>query len=166
MAVTLEPVANGPPADASSQGTRVVLIEPPRGLPTLDLGELFAYRGLLLHMVWRDVKSRYSQTVLGAGWSVLQPVLSMIVFSIIFGRFARVPSDGVPYPVFSLAALVPWTYFSVAFSTSSASLVTNTNLISKIYFPRLVIPLAPAVGGLVAVGIASVILDAGMLRSA
>jgi lipopolysaccharide transport system permease protein len=158
MAVTLDPVAKTPPADASSQGTRMVLIEPSRGWPTLDLGELFASRGLLLHMVWRDVKSRYSQTVLGAGWSVLQPVLSMIVFSIIFGRFARVPSDGVPYPVFSLAALVPWSYFSSALTGSSNSLLNSRSLLTKVYFPRLVIPASPVLAALVDFGIALVVL--------
>jgi lipopolysaccharide transport system permease protein len=136
----------------------MALIEPPRGWPTLDLGELLAYRGLLLHMVWRDVKSRYSQTVLGAGWSVLQPVLSMIVFSIIFGRFARVPSDGVPYPVFSLAALVPWAYFSSALTGSSNSLVISRSLLTKVYFPRLLIPASPVLAALVDFGIASVVL--------
>ena len=158
MAVTLDPVAQATPVDTSPQGNRVVLIEPPRGWPSLALGELFAYRGLLLHLVWRDVKSRYSQTVLGAGWAVLQPVLSMIVFSIIFGRFARVPSDGVPYPVFSLAALVPWSYFSAALTGSSNSLVNSRSLLTKVYFPRLVIPASPVLAALVDFGIAFIVL--------
>lgn len=109
---------------------------------------------MLLHLVWRDVKSRYSQTVLGAGWAVLQPVLSMIVFSIIFGRFARVPSDGVPYPVFSLTALVPWAYFSSALTGSSNSLVVSRSLLTKVYFPRLLIPASPVLAALVDFGIA------------
>lgn len=126
-----------------------VLIEPGRGWPTINLAELLSYRGLLLLLIWRDIKSRYSQTILGAGWAVLQPVLTMLVFSTIFGRLARVPSDGVPYPVFSLAALVPWTYFSSALTGSSNSLVTSRSLLTKVYFPRLAIPAAPVFAGLV-----------------
>jgi lipopolysaccharide transport system permease protein len=152
-AVPLEDTPAVAPA-ASPQGTRVVLIEPLRGWPRIDFGELRAYRGLLLHLVWRDIKSRYSQTVLGAGWAVLQPVLSMIVFSIIFGRFARVPSDGIPYPVFSLAALVPWAYFSHALTGSSNSLIVSRSLLTKIYFPRLLIPASPVLAALVDFAIA------------
>jgi lipopolysaccharide transport system permease protein len=144
-------------------GARVVQIEPARGWPKLEIGELLSYRGLLLLLAWRDVKSRYSQTVLGAGWAVLQPVLAMIVFSVIFGRFAKVPSDGVPYPVFSLAALVPWTYFSSALTGSSSSLVTNRSLLTKVYFPRLVIPAAQVLAALVDFAIALLVLLAVML---
>jgi lipopolysaccharide transport system permease protein len=140
--------------EASPPVARVVLIEPARGWPRIDFGELRSYRGLLLHLVWRDIKSRYSQTVLGAGWAVLQPVLSMIVFSIIFGRFARVPSDGVPYPVFSLTALVPWAYFSSALTGSSNSLVISRSLLTKVYFPRLMIPASPVLAALVDFAIA------------
>ena len=140
-----------------------LVIEPPARWPRLNAGEIWASRGLLFFLVWRDLKVRYAQTVMGAAWAIIQPLLTMVVFTVIFGNFAKVPSDGVPYPLFSLAALVPWTYFSVAFSTSSASLVTNTNLITKIYFPRLVIPLAPVAGGLVDFAIAFVILAAAML---
>ena len=140
--------------EASPHAGRMVLIEPPRGWPRIDFAELRSYRGLLLHLVWRDVKSRYSQTVLGAGWAVLQPVLSMIVFSIIFGRFAGVPSDGVPYPVFSLTALVPWAYFSSALTGSSNSLIISRSLLTKVYFPRLMIPASPVLAALVDFGIA------------
>ncbi len=140
-----------------------LVIEPPPRWPRLNAGEIWSYRGLLVFLVWRDLKVRYAQSVMGAAWAIIQPLLTMVVFTIIFGNFAKVPSDGVPYPVFSLAALVPWTYFSVAFSTSSSSLITNTNLITKIYFPRLVIPLAPVVGGLVDFAIAFVILAGAML---
>jgi lipopolysaccharide transport system permease protein len=108
------------------------------------------------------VKVRYAQTVLGAGWAIVQPVLTMIVFSAVFGELAGISSDGVPYPVFSLAALVPWTYFSGALSGSSNSLVANSNLITKVYFPRLVIPLAPVLAGLVDLAIAGVLLAALM----
>ncbi len=159
MAVVLDPSTSARAVDPiPDQPPRVVLIEPARGWPTINLGELLSYRGLILHLVWRDVKSRYSQTVLGAGWAVLQPVLSMIVFSIIFGRFARVPSDGVPYPVFSLAALVPWAYFSSALTGSSNSLVISRSLLTKVYFPRLMIPASPVLAALVDFGIAFVVL--------
>src|SRR5690606_31979662 len=108
-------------------------IEPIGGWPRVDLRELVAYRGLFFFLVWRDIKVRYAQTVMGAGWAILQPVLTMVVFTVVFGNFADIPSDGVPYPVFSLAALVPWTYFSSALSGASGSLVASTNLITKVY---------------------------------
>src|SRR5688500_10266870 len=127
------------------QPKRVVLIAPAERWPTIDFGELWDYRGLLVLLVWRDVKSRYSQTVLGAGWAILQPVLTMVVFTIIFGRLARIPSDGVPYSVFSLAALVPWTYFSSSLTGSSNSLLSSRGLLTKVYFPRLMIPAASVV---------------------
>jgi lipopolysaccharide transport system permease protein len=135
-----------------------LIIEPARRFPTINVAELWRYRGLFFFLVWRDIKVRYAQTVLGAGWAILQPVLTMVIFAVIFGRFAGIPSDGVPYPVFSLAALVPWTYFSTALGASSGSLVSNTNLITKIYFPRLIIPLAPVLASLVDFAIAFVIL--------
>ena len=126
--------------------------------PRVDLGELWAYRGLLLFLVWRDVKVRYAQTVLGASWAILQPALSMVVFTVIFGRFARMPSDGVPYAAFSFAALVPWTYFSTALTGASNSLIANPSLITKVYFPRLVIPIAPVCAALVDFSITFAIL--------
>lgn len=139
-----------------------LVIEPAARFPSLGARELWSYRGLLIFLVWRDLKVRYAQTVLGAAWAVVQPVLTMVIFTVVFGRFAKVPSEGVPYPVFSLAALVPWTYFATAFAGASTSLVASTNLITKIYFPRLVIPFAPVVGGLVDFAIAFVILVATM----
>jgi lipopolysaccharide transport system permease protein len=142
----------------SGHGAPALVIEPAARFPRIDLAELWQYRGLFFFLVWRDIKVRYAQTVLGAGWAVIQPVLTMIIFTIIFGNFARIPSDGVPYPVFSLAALVPWTYFSGALTGSSNSLVASTNLITKVYFPRLVIPLAPVIAGLVDFAVAFVIL--------
>jgi lipopolysaccharide transport system permease protein len=151
------------PHSKRRQPKRVVLIAPAERWPTIDFGDLWDYRGLLLLLVWRDVKSRYSQTVLGAGWAILQPVLSMIVFTLIFGRFARIPSDGVPYPVFSLAALVPWSYFASALSGSSNSLTLHRNLLVKVYFPRLVIPAAPVLAALVDFGIAFTVLLLVML---
>jgi lipopolysaccharide transport system permease protein len=133
------------------------VIEPAEG-GSVDFKELWQYRGLLRFLVWRDLKVRYAQTVLGVAWAVLQPLLTTIVFSVIFGSFAKVPSDGVPYPVFSLAALVPWTYFSTALSGAGNSLVVSNNLITKVYFPRLVIPLTPVLVGLVDVAISMLLL--------
>ena len=109
-------------------------------------------------LVWRDIKVRYAQTVLGVGWAILQPLLTMLIFTLIFGRLAGVPSDGVPYPVFALAALVPWTYFSTALTGASNSLVMSTNLITKVYFPRLMIPLAPVLAGLLDLAFGSLLL--------
>ena len=117
--------------------------------PRADVRELWTYRELFAFLVWRDVKVRYAQTVLGAGWVVMQPLVTTLVLTLVFGRLARIPSDGVPYAVFALAALVPWSYFSSALAGATGSLVSNTNLISKVYFPRLVIPLASIIGGLV-----------------
>jgi lipopolysaccharide transport system permease protein len=127
----------------------VLLIRPSRRWPRIDVRELWAYRGLFYFLVWRDLKVRYAQTVLGIGWAVLQPLLSTVIFTVIFGRFARVPSDGYPYAVFTLAAMVPWTFFSTAISSAASSLVSNTNLVTKVYFPRLVIPFAAVLAGLV-----------------
>lgn len=148
------------PALAGDPDGPHLVIEPAERWPRLDMHELWAYRGLLFFLVWRDVRVRYAQTVLGAAWAVLQPVLSMVVFTVIFGRFAKIPSDGVPYSLFSLAALVPWTYFSTAFTGASNSLVASTSLITKVYFPRLIIPVAPVVAGLVdfAIGVAILVL--------
>jgi lipopolysaccharide transport system permease protein len=150
--------STGDPARATSLPPRVVEIVPADRWPGLDFRELGSYRSLLFLLVWRDLKSRYSQTVLGAGWAVVQPLLPMAIFSLVFGRFARIPSDGVPYPVFSLAALVPWTYFASALSGASGSLILNRNLLTKVYFPRLVIPAAPVLGALVDFAIAFTVL--------
>ncbi len=113
-----------------------------RGWIPIDLGELWRFRDLLYFLTWRDIKVRYKQTLLGAAWAVLQPVLTMVVFSLLFGRAMNVPSDGVPYPVFVLAGLLPWTFFSSALGASANSLVTSANLITKVYFPRLFIPVS------------------------
>ena len=154
----LPEVEPGLGASAPVHPAPVLVIQPSGQWPRIDWREIWAYRGLFFFLVWRDVKVRYAQTVLGAGWAILQPVLTMVVFSVIFGRFAQIPSDGVPYPLFSLAALVPWTYFSSALSGAGSSLVANTNLLTKIYFPRLIIPAAPVLAGLVDFGIGFVIL--------
>lgn len=135
-----------------------ILIRPSKGWVALRLDELWQYRELLYFLTWRDIKVRYKQTVLGAAWAVLQPVLTMVVFSIFFGKLGGIPSEGLPYPVFVYTALLPWQLFSHALTESSNSLVTSQNLITKVYFPRLVIPLAPLFAGLVDFAIAFGIL--------
>ena len=142
--------------------TPVLFIRPTKGFLRLNLREIWDYRELLYFLVWRDVKVRYKQTALGAAWAVLQPVMTMVVFSIFFGRLAKVPSDGVPYPVFAFTALLPWQLFAFALTESSNSLVSSQNLITKVYFPRLVVPIASVLAGLVDFGIAFVVL-LGML---
>lgn len=141
----------------------VLVIRPSKGFLRLNLGDLWEYRELLYFLVWRDIKVRYKQTVLGAAWAIIQPVMTMIVFSIFFGRLAKVPSDGIPYPVFAFAALLPWQLFAFALTESSNSLVGSQNLITKVYFPRLVIPLASVLAGLVDFAIAFVVLFGLML---
>jgi lipopolysaccharide transport system permease protein len=141
----------------------VVRIQPSKGWTSLRLRELWDYRELLYFFVWRDVKVRYKQTVLGAAWAILQPFLTMVVFSVFFGQLAKVPSDGVPYPISSFAALVPWTFFANGVILSSNSLVGNTSLITKIYFPRLTIPTGAVLSGMVDFGIAFVVLLGMML---
>jgi lipopolysaccharide transport system permease protein len=147
---------------SSSGSPPAVLIEPRRGWTSLRLGELWAYRELLYFLVWRDIKVRYKQTALGAAWAVLQPLATMIVFTLFFGRLAKVGSDGLPYPLFSYAGLLPWTFFAQALSQSSGSLVSSSNLITKVYFPRLVIPVASALSPAIDFGIALIVL-AGMM---
>ncbi|MDH4230747.1 MAG: ABC transporter permease [Nitrospirota bacterium] len=125
----------------------VIHIKPSKGWVSLRLGELWEYRELLYFLMWRDIKVRYKQTVLGIAWAVMQPFFTMIVFSLFFGRLARIPSDGIPYPIFSFAALVPWTFFTNSLNQASNSLVTSANLVKKIYFPRLALPLASTLAG-------------------
>jgi lipopolysaccharide transport system permease protein len=136
----------------------VLRIEPSRGWVSLGLGELWEYRELLYFLVWRDIKVRYKQTALGATWAILQPVMTMMVFSVFFGRLAKLPSDGIPYPVFVFAALLPWQLFAYALSESANSLVVSQNLIKKVYFPRLVVPIASVLAGLVDFAISFVVL--------
>ena len=127
----------------------VVDISPRRGWNSLGLGEVWEFRELLMFLVWREVKGRYRQMALGPLWIILKPLMTMVIMSVVFGRVAKLPSDGVPYPLFSYSGLLPWTLFSVAASKSTTSLVTNLNVISKVYFPRLVVPIAAACSGLV-----------------
>jgi lipopolysaccharide transport system permease protein len=137
-------------------------LQPVRGWSGVALREIWRYRELLFFFVWRDVKVRYKQTLLGAGWAVIQPVMTMVVFTVFFGNLAHVPSDGLPYAVFSMIGLVPWTYFAAAMSASSTSLGAYQHIISKVYFPRLIIPLAAVIAPLVDFAIAFAVLVALM----
>jgi lipopolysaccharide transport system permease protein len=130
-----------PPAHGTEPAV-VTYIQPSRGWISLQLRHLWDYRELLYFLTWRDVKVRYKQTMLGAAWAIIQPVFSMVVFSLFFGRLAKIPSDGIPYPLFSYAALLPWTFFANGMAQSSRSLVGSANLITKVYFPRLVLPIS------------------------
>ncbi len=137
-----------------------IYIKPPKGLAALNLRDLWLYRELIYFMIWRDIKVRYKQTVLGAAWAVIQPLLTMLVFNFIFnGGITKVQTDSnIPYPIFSYTALLPWGLFTAALNNASRSLTSNQNMVTKIYFPRLVLPLASVLGGLVDFAIASVIL--------
>ena len=136
----------------------VTRIAPPRGLFHLRLAELWAYRELLYFFVWRDVKIRYKQTAIGVLWVVLQPLLTMLVFTLFFGRLAKLPSEGLPYPVFYFAALVPWMYFNYALQQATNVVVENQRMITKVYFPRLVLPFSSVLSGLVDFAIGFVVL--------
>jgi len=129
-------------AKISEKPRPTFVIQPQRGLDNLEVASLWEYRELLYFLIWRDVKVRYKQSFIGAGWAIIQPAMSMVIFTVIFGNFAKIPSDGFPYAVFAYSALLPWTYFSSALSRSGVGLVNNANLITKVYFPRLIIPLA------------------------
>jgi len=139
-----------------------VLLVPTEGWVSLRLGEFWVFRELLYFLVWRDVMVRYKQAVLGAAWAIIQPVATMIVFTVVFGRLAGMPSDGLPYSVFTLTALIPWTLFATALTQAGNSMVSNQNLVAKVYFPRLIIPLAAALAALVDFLIAFVVLIALM----
>ena len=133
-------------------------IQPSSGWVSLQLRELWRYRELLVFFVWRDVKVRYKQTILGMAWAIIQPFFTMVIFSLFFGRLAEVPSDGLPYPVFSYAALVPWTLFANALTQASNSLVVGANMIKKIYFPRLTMPIATVLAAVVDFALAFIVL--------
>ena len=139
------------------------VIERQSGWQFIDWRELWQYRDLFYFLVWRDIKTRYAQSVLGVGWAIIQPLFNMIVFTIVFGNLAKVSSDGVPYAIFSYTALVPWAYFSSSLTGATGSLVASKNLITKVYFPRLVVPLAPVLGKLIDFSIALLILFGMML---
>ena len=141
----------------------VAVIEPSRGWVSLGLHELWEYRELLYFLAWRDIKVRYKQTALGAAWAIIQPFFTMVIFSVFFGKLGRMPSDGVPYPIFSYAALVPWTFFANGLNQSSNSLVSGAQLIRKVYFPRLIVPIAAIASGLIDFILAFLVLVAMML---
>jgi len=142
----------------ADQEEEITLIKPSKGWGSLNLRELWIYRELVYFLTWRDLKVRYKQTALGAGWAVLQPVLSMVVFTIFFGQLLNVPSEGVPYPIFSYAALLPWGVFAKALNDTGRSLVSNRSMLTKIYFPRMVIPLASVFSSLADFLIAFVVM--------
>lgn len=141
----------------------VLTIEPSRGWVALRLRDLWEYRELLYFLTWRDIKVRYKQTVLGGAWAIIQPFFTMVVFSLFFGKLGRIPSDGIPYPIFSFAALVPWTFFAYGLNQSSGSVVTSGNLIKKLYFPRLVVPISSVLSGVVDFMLAFLVLLGMML---
>lgn len=145
-------------------GSYHLRIQPTTGWISLQLKDLWAYRELLYFFVWRDIKVRYKQTALGAAWAVIQPLFTMLIFSLFFGRLAKVPSDGIPYPLFAYAALAPWTFFSQGLTQSADSLVGQGNLIKKVYFPRLAIPLSSVSAGLVDFSISFIVLLVLMVR--
>ncbi|MDO9546773.1 MAG: ABC transporter permease [Pelolinea sp.] len=142
---------------------RKSIIKPSHGWAALNLRDLWSYRELIFFMTWRDLKVRYKQTLLGASWAILQPFLTMVVFSIFFGTLAKVPSDGVPYPIFSYTALIPWALFSKALQDASRSLVANSHMITKVYFPRMILPLSSVLAGVVDFLIAFIVLIGMMI---
>ncbi|HXM48951.1 MAG TPA: ABC transporter permease [Pyrinomonadaceae bacterium] len=160
VAISDSPLPLSPPASATVPTLRIA---PSKGWVPLKLSELWEYRELLYFLVWRDIKVRYKQTALGASWAIIQPFFTMVVFSLFFGHLAKMPSDGIPYPIFSFAALVPWSFFANGLSQSSNSLVGSSNLITKVYFPRLIIPLASSFSGVVDFLIAFAVLVVMML---
>lgn len=133
-------------------------IRPRKGWAPIKIGELWEYRELLFFLTWRDIKVRYHQTALGAAWAILQPVMTMLVFTLFFGKLGKIPSDGIPYSLFALAALVPWTFFANGLTQSSDSVVGSANLIKKVYFPRLVAPISSVASGLVDFCLAMIVL--------
>ncbi len=138
--------------------TPLIILQPSKGWLSINFKELWLYRELIYFLTWRDIKVRYKQAILGVAWAIIQPLLTMVVFTVIFGNLLRTPSQDIPYPLFSLTALLPWQLFSTALQRSSVSLVGNANLITKIYFPRLVIPISSVMAALVDFGISFIVL--------
>jgi lipopolysaccharide transport system permease protein len=149
--------------EAIQEGAATFDIVPPRGWFDLDLRELWASRELLWFLVWRDLKVRYKQTAIGVGWVVIQPVATMLIFSVFFGRLARMPSDGLPYPVFYYCALLPWTYFATALTNATQTIIEHERVITKVYFPRVLLPMSAVLSGLIDVAVSMVILVGMML---
>jgi len=168
QSVNVQPLANPSGLETPGQSDAaieqpLVKIRPAQGWVALRLRDLWAYRELLYFLTWRDIKVRYKQTLLGVAWAVIQPLATMLLFTLFFGKLAKVPSDGIPYPIFAYAGLLPWTFFSNAVTGSGNSLVGSSNLITKVYFPRMIIPGAAVTAGLVDFAIAFVILIALMV---
>ncbi|HIE13032.1 MAG TPA: ABC transporter permease [Desulfotomaculum sp.] len=145
-----------------AKATPTIVIKPSRGWRIINWRELWEYRELLYFFVWRDVKVRYKQTVLGAAWAILQPFLTMVVFSLLFGRLAKLPSDGIPYPIFYYSALLPWIYFATSLTNTTNIVVQNQRVITKVYFPRIILPASSVLAGLVDFGLAFTVLLAMM----
>src|SRR6266849_5546221 len=160
MSVTQQTVL--PPTPALPAAPPLLRIAPPRGWLELNLREVWEYRELLFFFVWRDLKVRYKQTAIGAAWAVLQPFLTMVVFSLFFGALAHIPSNGLPYPIFYYSALLPWMYFAGALQNATNTMVDHQRVITKVYFPRLLLPMAAVVSGLVDLAIGFVVF-LGML---
>jgi lipopolysaccharide transport system permease protein len=156
-------VVNSIKPDSQQSALPLTVYEPTHGWLSLNLGELWHYRELLVFLTWRDIKVRYAQAALGASWAILQPLLTMVIFSVIFGNLAKLPSDGIPYPIFSYVALLPWQLFAGALQRAGTSLVGNANLLTKVYFPRLVIPLSAVAAGLVDFALSFIVLLGLML---
>ncbi len=152
-----------PPPKSPNEPLPVTRIRPSQGWVSLKLDELWDYRELLYFLTWRDIKVRYKQTVLGAAWAIIQPFFTMVIFSLFFGRLAGIPSDGIPYPIFSYAALVPWSFFASGLNNASNSLVGSANLLKKVYFPRLAIPISTVLAGVIDFALAFVVLLGMML---
>ncbi len=146
--IQTSPVRTAAPL-APTADVPVIRIAPSKGWVSLRLGELWEYRELLYFLSWRDVKIRYKQTILGAGWAIIQPFFTMLIFSLFFGRLAKMPSDGIPYPLFAYTALVPWTLFANGLNQASNSLVANATMVKKVYFPRLIVPISTVMAGII-----------------
>lgn len=155
---TQQQTGKGITDDPTPSPSDLTVIEASTGWRPIDWRELWRYRDMLYFLVWRDVKTRFAQSVLGIGWAVIRPVFSMVVFTVVFGNLAKIASDGVPYAIFSYTALVPWTYFSGALTTASGSLISSSGMLSKVYFPRLIIPLTAVLSNLVDFAIALLVL--------
>lgn len=154
----IEASSESPELPQAASALPVIVIRASDTVRTSLLRDVYRFRELLAFLIWRDVKVRYKQTLLGGAWAILQPLLTMAIFSVVFGRLAGIPSDGIPYPLFVYAALVPWTYFSTAVALSSNSMVDQEQLLTKVYFPRVLMPSAPVAGGLLDLSIAFILL--------
>lgn len=143
---------------SNTQGDSIATIQPSSGWQIINLKELLQYRDLFYFLVWRDIKARYAQTIMGFSWAIIQPLVQIILFTIIFGKVAKLPTDGIPYILFTSVAIIPWTYMSQAMTNSSQSLIAGSSMLGKIYFPRLIFPITPCLSGLVAFGISMVII--------